>query len=60
MVTITLEKANLKKRNFIDEKELFLYIIDYIQDIQDISDVRDEIKNDDWYRISLDNYLKNV
>jgi len=47
MVTITLERANLKKRNFTDEKELFLYIIDYIQDIQDVSDVMDEIKNDD-------------
>lgn len=60
MTTITIDNAKFKKTHFIDEKELFLYIVDYLQDKEDKELIENEIKNDDWYRVSLDNYCKNV
>ncbi len=60
MTTLTIEKTDIEKTHFVDTKDLFLYVIDYIQDLEDKEKVNNEIKNDDWYRISFDNYLKNV
>lgn len=60
MTTLTIEKTDIKKTHFVDTKDLFLYVIDYIQDLEDKEKVNNEIKNDDWYRISFDNYLKNI
>ncbi len=61
MTTLVLEKkANFSRTTFSDEKDLFLYILDYMQDVKDLYDVKQEIKNDNWYRVSFDNFLKNV
>ncbi|MDD5213658.1 MAG: hypothetical protein PHG82_04505 [Candidatus Gracilibacteria bacterium] len=60
MTTLTIEKTDISKTHFVDTKDLFLYVIDYMQDLEDKEKVKNEIKNDDGYRISFDNYLKNV
>ncbi|MDD4151613.1 MAG: hypothetical protein PHR68_03285 [Candidatus Gracilibacteria bacterium] len=54
MTTLTIEKTDISKTHFVDTKDLFLYVIDYMQDLEDKEKVKNEIKNDDGYRISFD------
>lgn len=58
MTTITVENAKFTKTHFSNEKDHFLYIMGYIHDLETKESVKNEIKNDDWYRITLDNFLK--
>lgn len=41
------------------EKIIFSWKTHFINEI-DKNKVKNEIKNDDWYRIDFDNFLKNV
>jgi hypothetical protein len=46
MFTITLENATLERNKFVDEKDLFLYVIEHLNDLKDVSDVKYEMEND--------------
>lgn len=61
MTTITIKKTSFSyKTDFLDDTEFFDYFFWYIQDLEDIHKVKNEIKNDDWYRVNFDKYLENV
>ncbi len=44
MLNITLENGNFQKTHFIDEKDLFMYIIELLQDKEDVNNVLKEIE----------------
>ena len=46
MTTITIEKANFNRKHFVDEKDLFLYIIDYMKDLEDFESFKEEFDID--------------
>jgi len=63
MTTLILNKIPDKlsfKTKSIDFEVFIDKLVEYMQDLEDTEVVKKEIQNDDWYRVSLDNFLKNV
>lgn len=60
MTTLTIEKSNFTRTHFIDEKDLFSYVINYMEDLEDINNVKKEIKNNPEsfdYNLIRQNYV---
>ena len=60
MTTLTVEKWTFDKTNFSTKEELFLYVLETIQDEEDIQTVLHLQENDNGTRFNFDEYLKNV
>lgn len=61
MTTITIEEnVHFSKTKFVNENELFLYLLEYVQDMDDRENVKNEIlKNQESfdYDIIRSNYV---
>ena len=57
MTTITIEKSNFTRTKFLDEKDLFLYVLEYMQDVEDKNDVLEAMKKDNSDWISLNDFV---
>jgi len=60
MTTLTIEKSNFTRTHFIDEKDLFSYVINYMEVLEDINNVKKEIENNPEsfdYNLIRQNYV---